>query len=315
VSLTRHALVTGGAGFIGSHLCRHLLGQGWQVTCLDNLCTGSRDNVADMVENPRFELRIADVTEPVACPAELIFHLACPASPVQYQADPIETMRTNVVGTLELLKTARSNSACLIMASTSEVYGDPAMDVQTEDYWGNVNPVGPRSCYNEGKRAAESLCMDSVRQFGLAVKIARIFNTYGPAMAFNDGRVVSNFIVAALRGQPLTIYGDGSQTRSFCYVSDTVEALMRMADLPAEATGPINVGNPEPLSMRELAGRVLALCDSGSELRYGDLPGDDPSRRCPDIRLAQRLLGWTPKVGLAEGLTLTIQDFATRLSR
>jgi UDP-glucuronate decarboxylase len=201
------------------------------------------------------------------------------------------------------------------MASTSEVYGDPAMDVQTEDYWGNVNPVGPRSCYNEGKRAAESLCMDSVRQFGLAVKIARIFNTYGPAMAFNDGRVVSNFIVAALRGQPLTIYGDGSQTRSFCYVSDTVEALMRMADLPAEATGPINVGNPEPLSMRELAGRVLALCDSGSELRYGDLPGDDPSRRCPDIRLAQRLLGWTPKVGLAEGLTLTIQDFATRLSR
>jgi UDP-glucuronate decarboxylase len=315
VILTRHALVTGGAGFIGSHLCRHLLGQGWQVTCLDNLCTGSRDNVADMVENPRFQLRIADVTKPVACSAELIFHLACPASPVQYQADPIETMRTNVVGTLELLKTARSNSACLIMASTSEVYGDPAMDVQNEDYWGNVNPVGPRSCYNEGKRAAESLCMDSVRQFGLAVKIARIFNTYGPAMAFNDGRVVSNFIVAALRGRPLTIYGDGSQTRSFCYVSDTVEALMRMADLPAEATGPINVGNPEPLSMTELAGRVLALCDSGSELRYGDLPGDDPSRRCPDIRLAQRLLGWTPKVGLAEGLTLTIKDFAARLGR
>jgi UDP-glucuronate decarboxylase len=310
--MSRRALVTGGAGFIGSHLCRKLLDEGWTVSCLDNLCTGSAGNV-DGLSGPSFQLIEQSVTEPIELAAEVIFHLACPASPVQYQADPVETMRTNVIGTLEVLKAARRCQARVVLASTSEVYGDPTVEVQSEDYWGHVNPVGPRSCYNEGKRAAESLCMDFFRQYGVAVRIARIFNTYGPIMAFSDGRVVSNFIVSVLRGEPLTLYGDGSQTRSFCFVSDTVEALRRMADLPSGVTGPINIGNPAPLTIAELARRVQRTCRREAEIVHAPLPGDDPSRRCPDISLAKRLLDWAPKVALEEGLRLTVEDFARRL--
>jgi UDP-glucuronate decarboxylase len=306
---TRRVLVTGGAGFIGSHLCARLLDAGHEVLCVDNFFTGRRGNVARLLDNPRFELMRHDVTFPLYVEADQIYNLACPASPVHYQFDPVQTTKTSVHGAINMLGLAKRVRARILQASTSEVYGDPAVHPQPETYWGHVNPVGPRSCYDEGKRCAETLFFDYYRQHRLEIKVARIFNTYGPRMRLDDGRVVSNFIVQALRGQDLTIYGDGSQTRSFCYVDDLIGALAALMQTAPEITGPINLGNPGEFSMLELAELVLELTGSKSKLVFHPLPADDPVQRCPDITLAREVLGWAPKVDLADGLRETIRYF------
>ncbi len=311
----KRILVTGGAGFIGSHLCARLLAAGHAVVCLDNFSTGSRETIAPLLENPRFTLITHDITEPLALSVEQIYHLASPASPLHYQHRPVETVRTNVIGTINALETARTTNARILLASTSEIYGDPLVHPQPETYWGNVNPIGPRSCYDEGKRCAETLFFDHHRQFGLVIKVARIFNTYGPHMAVNDGRVVSNFIVQAISGEAITLYGDGSQTRSFCYVSDIVEGLVHLMESDATITGPINLGDPRETSMRDLAETILRLTGSHARIVTHPLPADDPRRRCPDITRARTILGWEPTTPLEEGLRKTIAFFQETLSR
>lgn len=305
-------LVTGGAGFIGSHLCRRLLGEGHEVIALDNFYTGSRENIIDFLGHPRFEVIRHDITEPILLEVDQIYHLACPASPVHYQHNPVKTVKTNVMGTINALGIAKRVNARILLASTSEVYGDPEVHPQKEDYWGHVNPIGIRSCYDEGKRMAETLTMDYHRQNGVDVRIIRIFNTYGPNMHPDDGRVVSNFIVSALRGEPLTLYGDGSQTRSFCYVSDLVEGMMRMMNQDG-FVGPVNLGNPDERSIRDFA-ETISQKMGGHPIVQKPLPNDDPKRRRPDISLAQEKLGWQPQVDLEEGLEKTITYFRSRLN-
>jgi UDP-glucuronate decarboxylase len=302
-------LVTGGSGFIGSHLCRRLLAQGHDVLVADNFYSSSRHNVADLLGEPRFELMRHDVTFPLYVEVDQIYHLACPASPVYYQRDPVQTTKTCVHGSINMLGLAKRLGARILLSSTSEVYGDPAVHPQAESYWGNVNPTGLRSCYDEGKRCAETLFFDYYRQHQLPVKVARIFNTYGPNMLPDDGRVVSSFIVQALRGDPLTVFGDGSQTRSFCYVDDLVEGLIALMNSPPEVTGPVNLGNPGEFTMVELAKKVLALTGSHSPVEHHPLPADDPVRRRPDITRARELLGWEPAVPLDEGLSPTVEYF------
>ncbi len=306
-------LVTGGAGFLGSHLCDRLIEQGHDVLCVDNFYTGGKHNVAHLVGHPRFELMRHDVTFPLYVEVDRIFNLACPASPVHYQYDPVQTTKTSVHGAINMLGLAKRLKARILQASTSEVYGDPEVHPQREDYWGRVNPIGIRSCYDEGKRCAETLFFDYWRQHNLDIKVVRIFNTYGPRMHPNDGRVVSNFIVQALKGEDITIYGDGSQTRSFCYVDDLVEAMQRMMDTEAGFTGPVNIGNPGEYSMLELAEKILSLVGGTSKLRFEPLPSDDPRQRQPDIALAKEKLGWAPSVPLEEGLKRTIAYFRERL--
>lgn len=303
-------LVTGGAGFLGSHLCERLLNDGHEVLCLDNYFTGRLQNVSHLRDNRNFELIRHDVTEPILLEVDRIFNLACPASPVHYQFNPVKTIKTSVMGAINMLGLAKRVHARILQASTSEVYGDPAVHPQKEDYWGNVNPIGIRSCYDEGKRVAETLFMDYHRQNKVDIRIVRIFNTYGPRMLMNDGRVVSNFIVQALKGEDLTIYGDGSQTRSFCYVDDLIEAFVRMMDQD-EFIGPVNIGNPGEFTMLELAHAVLEQTGSKSKIVYQPLPGDDPKMRRPDITLAKKTLGWEPKVNLFDGLQKTIEYFKT----
>jgi UDP-glucuronate decarboxylase len=302
-------LVTGGAGFIGSHLCRTLLARGYDVLCVDNFFTGTRDNVMDLLPDAHFELVRHDVTFPLYVEVDEIYNLACPASPTHYQYDPVQTTKTSVHGAINLLGLAKRLRARILLASTSEVYGDPAVHPQPEEYWGHVNPIGVRACYDEGKRCAETLFFDYHRQHGIEIKVARIFNTYGPAMHPNDGRVVSSFIVQALRDEPITLFGDGSQTRSFCYVSDLVDGLIRLMESPREVTGPINLGNPDEFTIRELATRILAQTGSRSRFLEHPLPEDDPRRRQPDITKARALLGWAPTVNLEEGLKETIEYF------
>jgi UDP-glucuronate decarboxylase len=304
-------LVTGGAGFIGSHLCRRLLDQGHGVICLDNFYTGSRRNIKDLVANPNFEVVRHDITEPILLEVDQIYHLACPASPVHYQHNPVKTVKTNVMGTIHALGIAKRVNARLLLASTSEVYGDPEVHPQKEDYWGHVNPIGIRSCYDEGKRMAETLTMDYHRQNGVDTRIIRIFNTFGPNMNPQDGRVVSNFIVQALQGKDITIYGDGSQTRSFCFVSDLVEGMMRMMNQDEEI-GPVNLGNPDERTIREIAELIVKKVGRG-KLIMEPLPSDDPKRRQPDISKAKKVLGWEPKVDLNEGLDQAIAYFRERL--
>ena len=310
----KRVLVTGGAGFIGSHLCRRLLDLGHEVLAVDNLSSSSKRNIYDLLDEPRFEFMRHDVTFPLYVEVDQIFHLACPASPVHYQRDPVQTTKTCVVGSINMLGLAKRVGAPVLLSSTSEVYGDPAVHPQSEEYWGNVNPIGPRSCYDEGKRAAETLFFDYHRQHKLKIKVARIFNTYGPRMHPNDGRVVSTFIVQALSGTPLTLHGDGSQTRSFCYVDDTVEGLIRLMGSPDEVTGPVNIGNPDEFTMLELAKKVLAMTGSTSPVEYHPLPVDDPVRRRPDITRARELLGWEPTVPFHDGITRTVEFFRARLS-
>jgi UDP-glucuronate decarboxylase len=306
-------LVTGGAGFLGSHLCERLLADGHDVLCVDNYFTGTKRNVAHLMGNPMFELMRHDVTFPLYVEVDQIYNLACPASPIYYQHDPVQTTKTSVHGAINMLGLAKRVKAKILQASTSEVYGDPEIHPQTEDYWGNVNPIGFRSCYDEGKRCAETLFFDYRRQHDLGIKVMRIFNTYGPRMHPHDGRVVSNFIVQALEGKPITIYGDGSQTRSFCYVDDLVDAMVRLMETPHELTGPVNVGNPNEFTMLELADAVIELTGARSELVFEPLPFDDPKQRQPDISLAQRELDWEPSVQLKEGLTRTIDYFRASL--
>ncbi len=306
-------LVTGGAGFLGSHLCERLIAEEREVLCVDNFYTGSRGNVAHLMDHPNFELMRHDVTFPLFVEVDRVYNLACPASPVHYQYDPVQTTKTSVHGAINMLGLARRVRAPILQASTSEVYGDPKEHPQTESYWGHVNPTGIRSCYDEGKRCAETLFFDYRRQHGLVIKVARIFNTYGPRMHPDDGRVVSNFIVQALRGEPITIYGDGSQTRAFCYVDDLIEGLCRLMATPDEFTGPVNLGNPGEFSMLELAEEVLAITGSRSEVVHRPLPSDDPTRRSPDISLARQQLGWEPKTPLREGLEKTVAYFDERL--
>jgi UDP-glucuronate decarboxylase len=310
----RTILVTGGAGFLGSHLCDRLIDQGHHVVCLDNFFTGSRRNVEHLLSNVRFELVEHDVSDPFDRKVDAIFNLACPASPVHYQYDAIQTTRTSVLGALNMLQLAQRHGARIFQASTSEVYGDPHVHPQPEGYWGNVNPVGLRSCYDEGKRCAETLFFDYHRQHGVDVRVGRIFNTYGPRMHPEDGRVVSNFIVQALRGEPLTVYGDGSQTRSFCYADDLVEAFLRFMAVEGPCPGPINLGNPGEFTVRELAEQVIELTDSRSRIVRKPLPSDDPKQRRPDITVARETLGWEPKVALREGLARTIAYFERQLS-
>ncbi len=310
----KKVLVTGGAGFIGSHLCERLLAAGHKVVCVDNFFTGDAANVAALIGHPGFELVRHDVTAPLQVEADEIYNLACPASPVHYQADPVHTTKTSVLGALNMLGLARRTGARILQASTSEVYGDPAVHPQPEGYWGNVNPVGPRSCYDEGKRCAETLFFDYRRQHALPIKVVRIFNTYGPRMHPQDGRVVSNFIVQALGGEDITIYGDGRQTRSFCYVDDLVSGLIAMMATGEECTGPVNLGNPGEFTMLELARKVVALVGSRSRIVHRPLPQDDPRQRRPDISLARDVLGWTPRVQLDEGLERTIAYFDALLS-
>ena len=312
--MTNKILVTGGAGFIGSHLCERLVRMGEDVLCVDNFYTGSKANVAQLLGNPRFELARHDVTFPLYVEVKRIFNLACPASPVHYQFDPVQTTKTSVHGAINMLGLAKRVKARILQASTSEVYGDPEIHPQPESYWGRVNPVGIRSCYDEGKRCAETLFFDYWRQHRLEIKVMRIFNTYGPRMHPNDGRVVSNFIVQALRGEPITIYGDGSQTRSFCYVDDLIEGMLRLMDSPAEFVGPVNIGNPREFSMRELAELVLRLVGGKSRLEYKPLPADDPRQRQPDISLAKQVLDWQPAVALEDGLKETIGYFRKLLA-
>ncbi|NLF17455.1 MAG: SDR family oxidoreductase [Lentisphaerae bacterium] len=302
-------LVTGGGGFLGSHLCERLLAEGQEVLCLDNFFTGDKRNIRHLLDNPRFELIRHDVTLPIYLEVDRIFNLACPASPVHYQFDPVQTVKTSVHGAINMLGLARRTKARILQASTSEVYGDPDVHPQVEGYWGNVNTIGPRACYDEGKRCAETLFMDYHRQHGVEVKIIRIFNTYGPRMHPNDGRVVSNFVLQALRGEDITIFGEGEQTRSFCYCDDLLEGMCRLMNSPAEITGPINIGNPGEFTIRELAEMVIELTGAKSKLVHRPLPQDDPRRRRPDITQAQKLLGWQPVTPLREGLKRTIAYF------
>ena len=306
---TKRILVTGGAGFLGSHLCDRLLGAGHDVVCADNLFTGSKRNIAHLIGNPRFEFLRHDVTFPLYLEVDEIWNLACPASPIHYQHDPVQTTKTSVHGAINMLGLAKRLRARIFQASTSEVYGDPQVHPQPESYWGHVNTIGPRSCYDEGKRCAETLFFDYHRQHALEIKVARIFNTYGPRMHPNDGRVVSNFIVQALRNQPITIYGEGQQTRSFCYVDDLIEAFVRFMATPADFPGPVNLGNPGEFTIRQLAEQVIALTGSRSKLEFRPLPADDPTQRQPDIRLAREHLGWEPGVQLQQGLQKTIAYF------
>ncbi|MDD3160990.1 MAG: SDR family oxidoreductase [Bacteroidales bacterium] len=306
-------LVTGGAGFIGSHLCTRLLKEGNDVICLDNYFTGSKENILHLIGNPRFELVRHDVINPYYAVVDEIYNLACPASPIHYQFDPIKTVKTSVMGAINMLGLARSSKAKILQASTSEVYGDPFVHPQTEAYWGNVNPIGFRSCYDEGKRCAETLFMDYHRQLHVRIKIIRIFNTYGPNMHPNDGRVISNFIVQALKGEDITIYGDGSQTRSFQYVDDLVEGMIRMMATGDDFIGPVNIGNPGEYTIRQLAEKVIELTGSKSKLIFKDLPQDDPKQRQPNITLAKSKLDWEPKVHLNDGLIRTIDYFKTKL--
>ena len=310
-SARKRVLVTGGAGFLGSHLCDALLTRGYDVLCVDNLFTGTKDNVAHLAGHPQFEFMRHDVTWPLYVEVDEIYNLACPASPIHYQHDPVQTTKTSVHGAINMLGLAKRLNARILQASTSEVYGDPAVHPQTEDYWGNVNPIGTRSCYDEGKRCAETLFFDYHRQHQLQIKVARIFNTYGPRMHPADGRVVSNFIMQALRGEPITIFGDGSQTRSFCYVDDLIAGLIALMESPPGVTGPINLGNPHEFTIRELAVHVLAKVGSTSTLIESDLPSDDPKQRKPDISLARQTLDWQPGVELDEGLDRTIAYFRT----
>ena len=306
-------LVTGGAGFIGSHLCERLISEGNEVLCLDNFFTGRRENIIHLLDNPRFELLRHDVTEPILLEVDQIYNLACPASPVHYQYNPVKTVKTSVMGAINMLGLAKRVRARILQASTSEVYGDPLVHPQTEDYWGNVNPIGLRSCYDEGKRLAETLMTDYHRQNKVDIRIARIFNTYGPRMLEDDGRVVSNFIVQALRGQPLTLYGEGQQTRSFCYVDDLLEGLIRLMNADG-IHEPVNLGNPGEFTLKQLAEEVIKVCESKSGFTYLPLPADDPRQRKPDITKAQDLLGWNPTIPLHEGLRRTVEDFKTRVN-
>jgi UDP-glucuronate decarboxylase len=306
-------LITGGAGFIGSHLCERLLSEGNEVLCLDNFFTGRRENIFNLLDNPRFELLRHDVTEPILLEVDQIYNLACPASPVHYQYNPVKTVKTSVMGAINMLGLAKRVRARILQASTSEVYGDPLVHPQTEDYWGNVNPIGLRSCYDEGKRLAETLMTDYHRQNSVDIRIARIFNTYGPRMLVDDGRVVSNFIVQALRGEPLTLYGEGEQTRSFCYVDDLLEGLIRLMNFEG-VHDPVNLGNPGEFTIRQLAEEVIKACGSESGFSYMPLPADDPRQRKPDITKARTLLGWEPTISLLEGLKRTVEDFRRRLS-
>jgi len=309
------SLVTGGAGFVGSHLCDRLIADGADVLCVDNFFTGPKSNVSHLRREERFELLRHDVTIPLFVEADRIYNLACPASPVHYQHDPVQTTKTSVHGAINMLELATRSKARILQASTSEIYGDPDVHPQPETYTGRVNPIGPRACYDEGKRCAETLFFDFHRQYSLEIKVVRIFNTYGPRMDPNDGRVVSNFIVQALRGDDITIYGDGQQTRSFCYVDDLVDGLVRMMHSESSVTGPINIGNPGEFTMLQLAELVLRLVGSKSRLRFMPLPIDDPKQRQPDIRLAKEVLGWEPKVGLEDGLVETISYFRRRLTQ
>ena len=311
----KRILVTGGGGFIGSHLCERLLADGHDVLCLDNFFTGVKQNIAHLLDHPYFELMRHDVTFPLYIEVDEIYNLACPASPVHYQFDPVQTTKTSVHGAINMLGLAKRLKARIFQASTSEVYGDPHIHPQTESYWGNVNPIGPRSCYDEGKRCAETLFFDYHRQYGLDIKVARIFNTYGPRMHPNDGRVVSNFIMQALRNEPITLYGDGSQTRSFCYVDDLVTGILRLMDSPKGFTGPVNLGNPREFTMIALAETILRLTGSSSPLVMKPLPVDDPRQRCPDISLARDTLGWQASTPLEDGLKKTIAYFDGLLGR
>jgi UDP-glucuronate decarboxylase len=309
----KRILITGGAGFLGSHLCDHLLQDGHDVLCVDNFYTSTRRNITHLLDHPNFELMRHDVTFPLYVEVDRIYNLACPASPIHYQRDPVQTTKTSVHGAINMLGLAKRTGARILQASTSEVYGDPEIHPQTEDYWGNVNPIGIRSCYDEGKRCAETLFFDYRRQHDLPIKVARIFNTYGPRMLPDDGRVVSNFIVQALKGEDITIYGDGSQTRSFCYVDDLVDGLIRLMESPEDVTGPVNLGNPGEFSIKQLAEKVVALVGEGrsssSRIVYRDLPADDPTQRQPDITQAREVLGWTPGIPLDEGLPTTVKYF------
>lgn len=305
-------LVTGGAGFLGSHLCERLLNEGQEVLCLDNLFTGRKKNVIELLKDPGFELIRHDIILPVLLEVDRIYHLACPASPIHYQYNPVKTIKTNILGTLNMLGIAKRVKARILLASTSEVYGDPAVHPQKEDYWGNVNPIGIRSCYDEGKRAAETLMMDYHRQNRVDIKIMRIFNTYGPRMLAADGRVVSNFIVQALRGEDITVYGTGSQTRSFCYVDDLIDGMVRLMN-SENFTGPVNIGNPEEYTILDFAQKIIAMTGSKSKIVYKPLPSDDPTQRQPDITLAREKLGWKPKVSVDEGLKRTIEYFKKEL--
>ena len=313
MSARKKILVTGGAGFVGSHLCSRLIADGHDVLCVDNFYTGNRDNNIDLIDNPHFELMRHDVTFPLYVEVDEIYNLACPASPIHYQMDPVQTTKTSVHGAINMLGLAKRTQAKILKASTSEVYGDPEVHPQTEDYLGNVNPIGPRGCYDEGKRCAETLFFDYHRQYGLKIRVARIFNTYGPRMHPDDGRVVSNFIVQALGGKPITIYGDGSQTRSFCYVSDLVDGLVALMEADDDVTGPVNLGNPREMTIRELAEQVIQMTGAKSKLEQKPLPGDDPTQRCPDIGLAKKQLGWEPAVALEDGLEKTIRYFKETL--
>ena len=306
-------LVTGGAGFIGSHLCERLLTDGYDVLCVDNYYSSTKDNIAHLLDHPRFEVIRHDVTFPLYVEVDQIFHLACPASPVHYQRDPVQTTKTAVHGSINMLGLAKRTGARILLTSTSEVYGDPLVHPQTEDYWGNVNPIGPRACYDEGKRAAETLFFDYHRQHNLDIKVVRLFNTYGPRMHPQDGRVVSNFIMSALTGAPLTVYGEGEQTRSFCYVSDLIDGLIAMMNSDSDVTGPINLGNPGEFTIGELANIVIEKTNSDSKIDYLPLPVDDPIRRQPDITRAKETLGWEPTIALSEGLDTTIAHFREKV--
>jgi len=308
----KRIMVTGGAGFLGSHLCERLLADGHDVLCVDNYFTGSRHNIAHLLNNTRFEAMRHDVTFPLYVEVDEIYNLACPASPVHYQFDPVQTTKTSVHGAINVLGLAKRLGARILQASTSEVYGDPTVHPQPEEYWGNVNPIGPRACYDEGKRCAETLFFDYHRQHGLPIKVVRIFNTYGPRMHPNDGRVVSNFIMQALKGEPITIYGEGQQTRAFCYVDDLIEGFVRFMGTPEQHTGPLNLGNPGEFTMLELAEKVIRLTGTSSKIIHKPLPQDDPKQRRPDIAKAKSLLGWEPKVPLDEGLERTIAYFRSR---
>ena len=314
MSLTRkRVLVTGGAGFLGSHLCERLLKDGHDVLCVDNYFTGRKDNIAHLIGDPHFEAMRHDITFPLYIEVDEIYNLACPASPVHYQYDPVQTTKTSVIGAINMLGLAKRIGAKIMQASTSEVYGDPTVHPQTEDYRGNVNPLGPRACYDEGKRCAETLFFDYFRQHRTHIKVARIFNTYGPRMHPNDGRVVSNFIMQALRGEDITLYGNGSQTRAFCYVDDLIDGFVRLVATGDDITGPVNLGNPHEIPVAELADRVIWLTGSKSRIVYGELPQDDPMQRCPDITLARRTLDWEPHVALDDGLARTIAYFERML--
>ncbi len=311
---SKRIIVTGGAGFIGSNLCDRLINEGHEILCVDNFFSGRKENIAHLLDNPNFEHIRHDITFPLYLEADIIFHLACPASPVHYAHDPVQTVKTNVHGAINMLGLAKRLGVPIFQASTSEVYGDPEIHPQTEDYWGNVNPIGPRACYDEGKRCAETLFFDYHRQHGIEIKVARIFNTFGPRMRIDDGRVVSNFIVQALRNEDITIYGDGTQTRSFCYIDDMVEGIIKFVGLDNDFTGPLNLGNPDEYAIQQLAEIILELTNSKSSLVYKNLPSDDPKRRRPDITLAKKKLLWEPKTSLDDGIRKTVLYFSNLIA-